>query len=91
MHSPVVDKIPECALSLDSGSTMRLYQFDSSPFCRNVRGCLDYHMIPYEIAEVHPLNQAEVTEFSPDSKKVPIIRIDTSDGRQLKLRASELS
>jgi len=35
--------------------------------------------VPYEIVEVHPLNKAEVKDFSPDYKKVPIVRIDTSD------------
>jgi len=86
---PLVDKIPEGTVRPDSGSTTRLYQFESCPFCRKVRGCLDYHKIPYEIVEVHPLNKAEVKDFSPDYKKVPIIRIDTSDGQQMQLRDSK--
>lgn len=86
---PIVDKIPEGTFRPDSGSTTRLYQFESCPFCRKVRGCLDYHRIPYEIVEVHPLTKAEVKEFSPDYKKVPIIRIDTSDGQQIQLRDSK--
>mmetsp|Transcript_59748 Transcript_59748/g.118388 ORF Transcript_59748/g.118388 Transcript_59748/m.118388 type:complete len:401 (+) Transcript_59748:67-1269(+) len=89
MQPPVVDKIPEDTFRPGNGSTTRLYQFESCPFCRKVRGCLDYHRIPYEIVEVHPLNKAEVKDFSPDYKKVPIIRIETTDGQQMQLRDSK--
>jgi len=70
-------------------STVRLYQFESCPFCRKVRSCLDYSKIPYEIVEVHPLSKAETKEIAPDYKKVPILRIDTADGKQLQLRDSK--
>jgi len=72
-----------------ASSTVRLYQYESCPFCRKVRSCLDYHKVPYEIVEVHPLNKNETKEVAPDYKKVPILRIDTADGRQFQLRDSK--
>lgn len=70
-------------------STIRLYQFESCPFCRKVRGCLDYHRLPYQIIEVHPLSKAETKVIASDYKKVPILRIDGDDGSQVQLRDSK--
>jgi len=83
----LVEEIPK-GVSPES-STVHLYQFESCPFCRKVRSCLDYSKIPYEIVEVHPLNKAETKAIAPDYKKVPILRIDTADGQQLQLRDSK--
>lgn len=82
----VLDHIPPEARP--QSNTVRLYQFESCPFCRKVRSCLDYHKISYEIVEVHPLNKAETKEIAPDYKKVPILRID-AEGRHLQLRDSK--
>lgn len=83
----VVEEIPSEVRVKDS--IVRLYQYESCPFCRKVRSCLDYNRIPYEIIEVHPLKKSETKEIAPDYKKVPILRIDTANGRHLQLRDSK--
>jgi len=83
----VVESIPT-EVNLKT-SIVRLYQYESCPFCRKVRSCLDYHRIPYEIVEVHPLSKAESKLISPDYVKVPILRIDTADGQSFQLRDSK--
>ncbi|KAF8819912.1 prostaglandin-E synthase [Cardiosporidium cionae] len=54
-----------------------LYQYDSCPFCRKVRCCLDLYKIPYQVVEVHPIFKKEV-KFSPDYKKVPLLVIQSA-------------
>lgn len=83
----VVESFPPEVVLTDS--TVRLYQYESCPFCRKVRSCLDFNRIPYEIVEVHPLNKAESKAIAPDYGKVPILRVDV-DGRQLQIRDSKL-
>jgi len=83
----MVNTIPD-SVSLKS-SEVKLYQFESCPFCRKVRACLDYHQIPYKIIEVNPLSKAETKPIAPDYKKVPILRVDVEDGRMLQLRDSK--
>eukprot|EP00933_Yihiella_yeosuensis_P019986 TRINITY_DN1610_c2_g2_i3.p1 TRINITY_DN1610_c2_g2~~TRINITY_DN1610_c2_g2_i3.p1 ORF type:complete len:376 (-),score=76.89 TRINITY_DN1610_c2_g2_i3:87-1154(-) len=70
-------------------SVVRLYQFESCPFCRKVRGCLDYERIPYEIIEVHPLSKAETKRIASDYKKVPIVEVESDDGRSFQMRDSK--
>eukprot|EP00747_Dinoflagellata_sp_TGD_P166109 gnl/TRDRNA2_/TRDRNA2_188384_c0_seq1.p1 gnl/TRDRNA2_/TRDRNA2_188384_c0~~gnl/TRDRNA2_/TRDRNA2_188384_c0_seq1.p1 ORF type:complete len:393 (-),score=70.88 gnl/TRDRNA2_/TRDRNA2_188384_c0_seq1:142-1257(-) len=70
-------------------STIRLYQFESCPFCRKVRSCLDYHQLPYELVEVDPLSKAEMAQIAPDYKKVPVLQITSEDGEQIQLRDSK--
>lgn len=83
----VVQAIPS-EVSLQK-SEVTLYQFESCPFCRKVRACLDYHRLPYEIVEVHPLSKAETKEIASDYKKVPILRIDAENGTKVQLRDSK--
>lgn len=83
----VVSRIPS-SFALDR-SGVSLYQYESCPFCRKVRSCLDYHRVPYTIVEVHPLNKKEAKEISSDYKKVPILRIDDPSGRRVQLRDSK--
>lgn len=83
----VVEAIPPEVSIKDS--IVRIYQYESCPFCRKVRSCLDYQKIRYEIVEVHPLKKTEAKEIAPDYKKVPILRIDAPDGQQLQLRDSK--
>lgn len=83
----VVEKLPS-DLRLDA-SAVRVYQFESCPFCRKVRGCLDYHRIPYEIVEVNPLSKAETKPIAPDYPKVPILHVDAGAGEELQMRDSK--
>jgi len=83
----VVEVLPPVA-SLQH-SIVRLYQYESCPFCRKVRSCLDYNDVPYEIVEVNPLTKAESKQVASDYKKVPILRVDMENGRQLQLRDSK--
>lgn len=85
---------PEVVSQIPSGlllnrSNVSLYQYESCPFCRKVRSCLDYHKVPYTIVEVHPLNKKEAKEISDDYKKVPVLRIDDPAGRSIQLRDSK--
>jgi len=66
-------------LRRSKGVKVRLYQFESCPFCRKARSCLDFHRIPYEIVEVNPLTKAETKAIAPDYKKVPILRVTCPD------------
>lgn len=84
---PVIDSIPAEVNLKDC--KVRLYQFESCPFCRKARGCLDYENIPYQIVEVHPLNKAETKDIAPDYKKVPILAFETKDGQTFQLRDSK--
>ncbi|CAK0904975.1 unnamed protein product, partial [Prorocentrum cordatum] len=86
--------LPELVDALPAGvdlhrSHVRLYQFESCPFCRKVRACLDYHRVPYEIVEVHPLSKAETKDIAPDYKKVPVLGVEAADGRRFQLRDSK--
>eukprot|EP00927_Polykrikos_kofoidii_P042585 TRINITY_DN3659_c0_g1_i1.p1 TRINITY_DN3659_c0_g1~~TRINITY_DN3659_c0_g1_i1.p1 ORF type:complete len:366 (-),score=45.92 TRINITY_DN3659_c0_g1_i1:204-1301(-) len=83
----LVQAIPEDVLIKES--RVRLYQFESCPFCRKVRSCLDFMRIPYEIVEVHPLNKDELKEISSDYKKVPILQVSTDAGRNVQMRDSK--
>ena len=74
----VVDRFPDklsIYWGLGNGTPITLYQFESCPFCRKVRGVLDYHNLPYKVVEVHPLFKKELKEFAPDYTKVPILRV----------------
>jgi len=83
----LVEEIPAGVNLLKS--KVRLYQFESCPFCRKARGCLDYNNIPYEIVEVHPLSKAETNHISPDYKKVPVLEVDSQTGTHVQLRDSK--
>ncbi|XP_077971934.1 prostaglandin E synthase 2-like [Styela clava] len=58
-----------------------LYQYQTCPFCTKVRTFLIYKQIPFEIVEVHPIFKKEI-KFSEKYKKVPIVTIDTKDGKE---------
>ena len=61
-----VEKVPK----LDK---VKLYQYQTCPFCCKVRAALDYYGIDYEIVEVNPLTRKEIA-FSK-YRKVPIVII----------------
>lgn len=74
---------------ISQGCAVRLYQFESCPFCRKVRATLDYVGVPYVIVEVHPLSKAETKGFASDYRKVPIVRVDYDDGQSVQMRDSK--
>ncbi|VDK52526.1 unnamed protein product [Anisakis simplex] len=51
---------------------VRLYQYQTCPFCCKVRAVLDYYGFNYDIIEVNPITKKEI-QFSPHYKKVPIL------------------
>merc|ERR1719427_1489790 len=50
---------------------IKLYQYQTCPFCSKVRSFLEANKIPFEIVEVHPITKKEM-KFS-DYKKVPVV------------------
>ena len=66
-------------------NNVTLYQYESCPFCRKVRGVLDYSGVPYKIVEVHPLTKAETKPFAAEYGKVPILTVSSgNDNYQLR-------
>lgn len=57
----------------DTDCQVYLLQFESCPFCRKVRACLDFLKIPYTIVEVEPLLKKELKPFG--YSKVPLLVI----------------
>ncbi|VDM37533.1 unnamed protein product [Toxocara canis] len=51
---------------------LRLYQYQTCPFCCKVRTFLDYYGFQYELVEVNPITKTQL-RFSPNYKKVPIL------------------
>ncbi|KAE9550256.1 hypothetical protein FO519_006534 [Halicephalobus sp. NKZ332] len=51
---------------------LRLYQYQSCPYCCKVRAVLDYYGFSYEVIEVNPVTKSQI-KFSKGYKKVPII------------------
>ncbi|KAL7069999.1 hypothetical protein ACQ4LE_011175 [Meloidogyne hapla] len=51
---------------------LRLYQYQTCPYCCKVRAFLDYFGFSYEVVEVNPVTRSQI-KFS-DYKKVPIVR-----------------
>jgi len=84
---PLVTAFPPCMKLAEN--KVSVYQFESCPFCRKVRACLDYHKVPYELVEVNPLTKAETKPISPDYQKVPILHVWVSEGRELQMRDSK--
>ena len=68
-----VDQNPEIQTNADEGQheiMLKLYQYQSCPFCCKVRAFLDYYDIQYEKIEVNPLMRGEI-RFSK-YRKVPL-------------------
>lgn len=54
---------------------MKLYQFQSCPFCSKVRAYCDYNGVKLEKVEVNPVTKQEIEGVAGDYKKVPIADI----------------
>ena len=57
-----------------SSATVRLFQYQTCPFCNKVRAYLDWAGVPYEVVEVNPMGKKEL-EFS-GLKSVPVVTVD---------------
>ncbi|CAD6194966.1 unnamed protein product [Caenorhabditis auriculariae] len=55
-----------------SNLQLRLYQYETCPFCCKVRAFLDYYGFSYDVVEVNPVTRTQI-KFSKDYKKVPIL------------------
>jgi len=88
--------VPDLVTELPSDIDLRkchvkLYQFESCPFCRKARAVLDLARIPYDVVEVNPLTKSETKPFASDYKKVPIVVIeDLEGGRKYQIRDSKV-
>uniref|UniRef100_A0AC35FSB6 Prostaglandin E synthase 2 n=1 Tax=Panagrolaimus sp. PS1159 TaxID=55785 RepID=A0AC35FSB6_9BILA len=52
---------------------LRLYQYQTCPYCCKVRAVLDYYGFSYEVVEVNPVTRSQL-KFSKEYKKVPILK-----------------
>jgi glutathione S-transferase len=59
-------------------TTLRLYQFVSSPFCAKVRKILDYKGTPYEIVEVDYLQRKELV-LASGQMMVPALTLESGE------------
>ncbi|KEP63400.1 UNVERIFIED_CONTAM: prostaglandin-E synthase [Hammondia hammondi] len=66
----------QTAGSSESNCSVYLLQFESCPFCRKVRACLDFLNVPYTLVEVEPLLKKELKPFG--YSKVPLLVIARS-------------
>ncbi|KAK0402937.1 hypothetical protein QR680_016624 [Steinernema hermaphroditum] len=55
-----------------TGLNLRLYQYQTCPFCCKVRAFLDYYGFSYEVVEVNPVTRSQI-KFANGYKKVPIM------------------
>ena len=61
-----------------TGLGLRLYQYQTCPYCCKVRAFLDYYGFSYEVVEVNPVTKAQI-KFSKDYKKVPLLKTACCD------------
>uniref|UniRef100_A0A915DBE2 Prostaglandin E synthase 2 n=1 Tax=Ditylenchus dipsaci TaxID=166011 RepID=A0A915DBE2_9BILA len=62
----------------NTGLSLRLYQYQSCPYCCKVRAFLDYYGFSYDVVEVNPLTKSQ-TKFAGGYKKVPVLQSSASD------------
>ncbi|CAJ0943198.1 unnamed protein product, partial [Mesorhabditis belari] len=60
-----------------TGLKLRLYQYQSCPFCCKIRALLDYYGFSYDIVEVNPVSKKELSGTN-GYKKVPVLRLHDS-------------
>ncbi|KAI1289210.1 Prostaglandin E synthase 2 [Halotydeus destructor] len=67
---------------------LRLFQYQTCPFCCKVRAFLDYYGIPYDVIEVNPVlrQQVSFTEY----KKVPMLIISKETETDDKKKSEEV-
>uniref|UniRef100_A0A914X1J2 Prostaglandin E synthase 2 n=1 Tax=Plectus sambesii TaxID=2011161 RepID=A0A914X1J2_9BILA len=65
-----------------SGLNLRLYQYQTCPYCCKVRALLDYYGFSYEVVEVNPVTRSQI-KFSKQYRKVPIVVVEADEQKQL--------
>jgi len=65
-----------------SGLNLRLYQYQTCPYCCKVRAFLDYYGFSYEVVEVNPVTRSQI-KFSKQYRKVPIVVVQGCEHKQL--------
>ncbi|PAV56203.1 hypothetical protein WR25_09519 [Diploscapter pachys] len=73
-----------------SNLDIRLYQYETCPFCCKVRAFLDYYGFSYEAVEVNPVTRSQI-KFSIDYKKVPIMKCGGFNVTESSLIISQLA
>lgn len=64
-----------------SGLQLKLFQYQTCPFCCKVRAFLDYYGISYDIVEVDPVLRQAIKWSS--YRKVPIVVAKVENGYQV--------
>ncbi|CAE7490842.1 PTGES2 [Symbiodinium natans] len=64
------------AAGASASPAVKLYQFESCPFCSKVRAYCDYNGVKLNKIEVNPVTKAQIDGVAGDYKKVPIADID---------------
>ncbi|KAI6205263.1 hypothetical protein M3Y94_00772600 [Aphelenchoides besseyi] len=54
------------------GLDLRLYQYQTCPYCSKVRAMLDYYGFSYEVVEVNPVTRSQL-KFAKGYRKVPVV------------------
>ncbi|KAI6191818.1 Microsomal prostaglandin E synthase 2 [Aphelenchoides bicaudatus] len=60
------------------GLDLRLYQYQTCPYCSKVRSVLDYYGFSYEVVEVNPVTRSQL-KFAKGYKKVPVVTTAKSE------------
>ncbi|KAI6182001.1 Microsomal prostaglandin E synthase 2 [Aphelenchoides fujianensis] len=55
-----------------TGLGLRLYQYQSCPYCSKVRATLDYYGFSYDVVEVNPVTRTQLKAFK-GYRKVPVL------------------
>lgn len=58
--------------STSKALNIKLYGYNTCPFCNKVGSFLDFFQVPYTLVQVNPIYKDELA-FSPDYQKVPIV------------------
>jgi len=61
-----------------TGLNLRLYQYQTCPYCCKLRAFLDYYGFSYDVVEVNPVTKDQI-KFAKGYKKVPILKSASSD------------
>uniref|UniRef100_A0A914C4N3 Glutaredoxin domain-containing protein n=1 Tax=Acrobeloides nanus TaxID=290746 RepID=A0A914C4N3_9BILA len=56
-----------------TGLNLRLYQYQTCPYCCKVRAFLDYYGFSYEVVEVNPVTRSQLKTITKGYKKVPVV------------------
>lgn len=83
--APTPSRVADYGVNLN-GMKFTLYQYQTCPFCCKARVFLDYYGISYDVVEVNSVKRTEI-KWSK-YKKVPLLVIETPDGKTVQLNDS---